>query len=93
MVVIKLCQSVFTITEQTCSDAFPIASTQGEGIAGRDEVVAISTVSELVTVLQAVVSYAQPESGEVSPLDDLSLAISLDENAFFTKADSTELLT
>ena len=53
----------------------------------------IGAESELMTVLQAVVSYAQPEPGEVSPLNDLSLAISLDENAFFTKADSTELLT
>ena len=54
---IELGLAVVTIAEEAHADALPVAAMHGESGACRDEALAVSTVSELVGVLQAVVGY------------------------------------
>ena len=89
---IELGLAVVTIAEEADADALPVAAMHGESGACRDEALAVSTVSELVGVLQAVVGYPQPESLVVPALDDLPLTFTFYENAVLTNTNTTELL-
>ena len=85
---IELGPAVVTIAEEAHADALPVAAMHGESGACRDEALAVSTVSELVGVLQAVVGYPQPESLVVPALDDLPLTFTFCENAVLTNTNT-----
>ena len=82
--------SIGTVTEETDTDALPIATSHGEGVAGREISFAISAVEVLVAVLFAVVGDLEIETGERAWLDQCAMAVLFDENAVFTEADASE---
>ena len=84
------CFSTVSIAEEAYADAFPIAGTHGECVARLDETGAIGAVGELVTISLTVVVDAHPELLELALLDDLTLALSLNEDAVFAEADATK---
>jgi len=89
---IEGCLAIISIAEETDTDAFPIATSHGECIAYLAETDTIDAVGELVTICLTVVVDAQPEFLELSFRDDLTLALSLDEDAVFAETDTTESL-
>ena len=84
--------AVVSVAEETYADAFPIAGAHGEGFACWGETDAIGAIGELVTIGLTVVGDAHPELFIFSLLDDLTLALRLQEDVVFAEADTTESL-
>ena len=89
---VKLSHSIRAIAEKSHTDALPIASSHGEGLASWREMFTIGAKRELMTVCRAVIGDAQPELRIVSLTDNLPLAMSLDKYAFFAESDASEEL-
>ena len=89
---VELGLAVRAVAEEADADALPVAATHREGSSGCGETDTIGAVGELMSVLGAVVVDAEPELVVFAALDDLTLTIRLDEDAFFAEADATELL-
>ena len=85
-----MCHSIGTVAEEADTDTFPIATSHGEGIAGREIGFAISAVEVLVAILLAVVGDLEVETGEGAWQDKPAMAVLLDENAVFAEADACE---
>ena len=60
---VKLCLTICTVTENTDSDTFPVASTHRETVASRDEVFSVRAIIELMAVLLAVVDDSEVNRG------------------------------
>ena len=96
---VKIRHSIGTIAEHADTDALPIAATHRETVASRDEVLTIDAVIELMAVVLAVVRDSEVDGsrnfrmGYNSCVNDLPLAVGLDEDALRTDADATEQLT
>ena len=88
---IKLRVTLFAVTEKADADAFPVTTFHGEGF-GRGIVDAVGAIGELVAILLAVVGDAKPKLREFSLFDNLSFAVSLNENAFFAESNATKSL-
>ena len=84
--------SIGTVTEETDTDALPIATSHREGVASREKGFAISAVEVLVAVLFAVVGDLEIETGEGAWQDKCAITVLFDENAVFTEADASEQL-
>ena len=89
---VKIGLAIGTVTEETNADAFPVAATHGEGVAGWEIGLAIGTIEVLVTILLTVVGDSEIEAWEGARLDDGALAVFLDENALFAEADACKQL-
>jgi hypothetical protein len=88
---IKLRTTLFAVTEKAYADAFPVTTFHGEGF-GRGIVDAVGAIGELVAILLAVVGDAKPKLREFSLFDNLSFAVSLNENALFTEPNAAKSL-
>ena len=82
--IVELCLSIVTITEQSCADALPIATSHRESLARRNEVFTIDAIGKLMAILLAIVCHAKPDLGEMSFLNQLALTTYLDINTVFT---------
>ena len=85
-----MCHSIGTVTEKADTDAFPIATSHGEGIAGWEISLSVSAVEVLVAVLLAVVGNLEVETGESARLDKPAIAVLFDEYAVFAETDACE---
>ena len=96
---VKICHSTGAIAEHADTDALPVAATHRETVASRDEVLTIGAIIELMAVVLTVVLDSEVDGsrnvrmGYNSNVDDLLLAVGLDEDALRTDADATEQLT
>ena len=89
---VKIGLAIGTVTKETNADAFPVAATHGEGVAGWEIGLAIGTIEVLVTILLTVVGDSEIEAWEGARLDDGALAVFLDENALFAETDASKQL-
>ena len=93
-----MCHSIGAIAEEADTDALPIAATHGEAVASRDEVLAVGAIIELMAVVLTVVGDPEVDGGwgfrigADRRVDDLPLAVGLDEDALRTDADASEQL-
>ena len=74
-VIVKMGHSIGTVTEESDADAFPVAATHGEGVAGREVDFAISAIEVLVAVLFTVVGNFKVETGVATGLDERAMAV------------------
>ena len=87
-----MCHSIGAVAEETDTDALPITASHGEAVACCYEAFAICAIIELMAVLLTVVGDLEIETREGTRLDELTMAILLDENAVFAEADACEQL-
>ena len=59
--IVELRLSIVTITEQSCADALPIATSHRESLARRNEVLTIEAKVKLMAILLTIVRYAKPD--------------------------------
>jgi len=59
--IVELCLSIVAITEQSCADALPIATSHRECLARRNEVLTIEAKVKLMAILLTIVRYAKPD--------------------------------
>ena len=89
---VKIGLAIGTVTKETNADAFPVAATHGEGVAGWEIGLAIGTIEVLVTILLTVVGDFKIETCEGARLDNGTLAVFLDENALSAETDASKQL-
>ena len=89
---VKIGLAIGTVTKETNADAFPVAATHREGVAGWEIGLAIGTIEVLVTILLTVVGDFKIETCEGARLDNGTLAVFLDENALFAETDASKQL-
>jgi len=89
---VKLSLTIGAVAEETDTDALPVATSHGKGVAGREIAIAISAVEVLVAILFAVVGNLEVKTGEGARLDERAMAVLFDENAVFAETDACEQL-
>ena len=92
MEVVELGSTTFAVTEETGTNALPIAGTHLEILAGRQEVLAVNAVVELVTVVQTVVGDSKIKRVEMSCLDNLLPSAHFRKDTLRTEANGPKLL-
>ena len=82
--IVELCLSIVAITEQSCANALPIATSHRECLACRNEVFTIDAIGKLMAILLAIVCHTKPDLSKFSLLYQLPLSTSLDIYTVFT---------
>ena len=87
---IELCQTILTVAEQTCADAFPVAATHGEWFSSFFVLFTVCAIVELVLIMLSVYADAEPQTLETALADNVLSSTYFDDYTVLSKTDAAE---